>query len=69
MTHGREVVYFIGLHFLYNADQVGAVCHVPVMQPETNPFFMWVLVQVIDTAGIDQRRASFYAMHHISFFK
>ena len=45
---GRQVVDFVGLRFLDDADQVGGVGDVAVMQEEPGVAFVRVDVQVVD---------------------
>ena len=52
MAHGRQVVDLVGLHLLDDADQVGAVGQVAVVQREVACRDMGVLVQVVDTVGV-----------------
>jgi hypothetical protein len=39
------------------------------MQYQAPPSFVWVLVQMVNAIGIQQRRAAFDAMHFITFFQ
>jgi hypothetical protein len=47
-----QVVYLIWLHFLDDADKVGGVGEVSVVQPETHLFLVRVGIQVVDTRSV-----------------
>ena len=69
MAHGREVVNLIGLHFLNDADEVGAVRQVTVMQLEADISVVRVLVQVVDAIGIKEGGSAFDPVHLIAFLQ
>ena len=68
MAHGRQVVDLIWLHFLDDADEVGAIGQIAVMQLQSHIRFMRVLVEVIDAVGIQQRCSAFDSVDFVSFF-
>ena len=53
MALRREVINFVGLHFLHQADEVGGVGEIAVMQDKAPVFLMRALVEVIDAGGIE----------------
>lgn len=63
---GGEIVNLVGLGFLNDADQVGRIRHVTVMKVEAGIFDVRVLIDVLDAAGIERRRASLDAVDRIS---
>ena len=69
MAHRSEVVDLVGFYFLDDADEVGGIREVPVVEFEPKVFFVRVLVQVINAVGVQQRRASLDTMHFIAFLK
>src|SRR5450631_866867 len=52
-----EVVNFVGLDLLDNANEVGRIGEVAIMQQKVHAGLVRVMIQMIDTAGIDQRRS------------
>ena len=69
MAHRSEVVDLVGFYFLDDADEVGGIREVPVVEFEPKVFFVRVLVQVIDAVGVQQRRASLDPMHLVTFIQ
>jgi hypothetical protein len=67
MALGRKIVNLVGLRVLDDADEICRIRHVPVMQNETYTRLMRVLIEMVDTACIERRRTTFYAVDHISF--
>ncbi len=59
-------VYSGGLHLLDDADQVGAVRQVAVVQREALVVHMRILVQVVDAVGVEQAGASLDAVHVVA---
>jgi hypothetical protein len=48
MALGREVVDLVGLHLLHDADQVGGIGHVAVMQDHARIGLVRILVEMVD---------------------
>lgn len=67
VTLGREVINFIRLHFLNNADEICGVCQVAVMQYKTPILGIGGLVEMIDALGVEEGRAPLDAVHFIAF--
>ena len=65
MALGGEVIDLVRLHFLHDADQVGGIGHVAVMQDEPGVFDMRILKQVVDAPGVEARRAPLDAVDDI----
>jgi hypothetical protein len=61
-----EVVDLIGLNLLNDANQIGAVGQVAVVQNETLILLVRVLVEVIDAVCIEERGAALDAVHLIA---
>lgn len=57
MALGTEVIDFVRLHLLDHPDQIGGIGQVPVMQDQPAVRNMGILIEVIDTVGIEQREA------------
>ena len=66
MALRRQVIDFRGLGFLHQTDQIGGVRHVAVVQVKTDVPFVRVLVQMVDTVGIERRRTPFDPVNGIS---
>ena len=54
MRLGAEVVDLIGLYLLNDADDVGRIGQIAIMQFEFYIFFMLINIQMIDPVGIKQ---------------
>ena len=67
MALGTQVVDFVGLGLLDNPDQVGAVAQVAVMQHKVAVVHARVLVDMVDTRGVEQAGAPLDAVHHVAF--
>ena len=66
MALGREIVDFVRLHLLDDADEAARIRHVTVMQNEPAVFLVRVLVQMVDTVGIEQRGAPLDAVDFVT---
>ena len=66
MRLGGEIVDFVGQHLLDDAGQAGAVRHIAVVQDESPGRLMRVLVQVVDTVGVEKRCAPLHAMNLVA---
>jgi len=64
-----QVVDLVGLHLLHDADQVGAVGHVAVVQDELAAIDMRILVQVVDARGVEAGRSALDAVHHVALLQ
>ena len=67
MALGSEVVYFVGLHFLHDANQVRRIGHIAVMEKERDALLVGVPVQVVDPLRIEKAAAPLQAVHLIPF--
>ena len=63
---GGEVVDLVRPDLLNQPDQVGRVGQVSVVQEEPPAGFMGVLVQVVDTCGVEGRGAPLHPVHHVA---
>ena len=63
----REIVDFVGLHLLDDANEIGRIGQITVMQLETDVLLVRVLVQMIDAIGIEGRRPALDAMNVYPF--
>ena len=66
MALGGEIVDLVGLGLLDDADQVGRVGHVAVMQDEARIGLVRVLIEMLDAAGVERRRAALDAVDHVA---
>jgi hypothetical protein len=62
----REVVNLVGLRFLQDANDVGRVGHIAIMQMEGNTLLVRIMNQVVEAPGIEGRRTALHAMDHVS---
>lgn len=69
VTHGGEVVDFVGLDLLDDADEIGAIGKVAVVQDEVLVLDMGILVQVIDAVSIKEGGTAFDAVDDIPFLE
>ena len=63
---GGEVVDLIGLNLLHDADEVGAVHEVAVVQLQAYVVFVRVLVQVVDAVRVELGSAAFDAVDFVA---
>ena len=69
MALGAEVVTFIRLHVLDDSDQVGAVGEVAVVEHQPRVAFVRVLIQVINSTGVEAARTPLDPMHLIALLQ
>ena len=55
MTHGTQIVDFLRLDLGNDADEIGGVAQVTVMQKELDSAIMTILVDVLDTSSVETR--------------
>ena len=61
-----QVIYFIRLCFLHDADEVAGVAQVAIVQLEVGVLDMWVLVNVVNALGVEQRRTTLDAVDDVA---
>jgi hypothetical protein len=64
-----QIVDFVGLHLLDDADEAGRIGEVAVVQDEAAGFDMRVLIQMIDAIGVKERTAALDAVDFIAFIQ
>ena len=69
MALGAEVIDLIGLHLLDDPDQVGAVGEVSVVENKSRIAFMWILIEVINPAGVEAASPPLDAMHLVTLIQ
>ena len=69
MRLGREIVDFIRLDLLDDADEVGRIGQVAVVEDQITIFNMRILIKMVDAVGIKERRAALEAVDDIAFFQ
>ena len=62
----REIVDLVRLRLLDDANDVGRVGHIPVVQMERHAFLVRIVNELVDAFRIERRRASFHAVDDIS---
>ena len=63
MALGGEVVDLVGAHLLHDADQVGGVGQIAIVQEQTGTAHVRVLVEMIDPGGVERGSAPLYPVH------
>lgn len=66
MALRREVVDFVRLHILNNADEVRGIGQIAVVQDKPPIRLMRILIQVVNPLGVEGGRPAFAAMHDIA---
>ena len=61
-----EIVNFGGLGVLGDADEIGRISHIAVVQHEPRIFFVRVLIEMIDAIGVERRGAALDAVDAIA---
>jgi hypothetical protein len=69
MALGCQVVDLVGLDLLEDADQVGGIGEVPVVENEIAVLLVGVLVEVVDAVGVEGGCPAFDAVDFIAFFQ
>ena len=64
-----EVVDLVGLNLLDNADEVGRISQVAVVQEEADVFLVRILVEMIDALGVEEAAAPLDAMDLVVFLQ
>ena len=69
MALGTKVVDLIGLHLLDDPDQVGAVSEIAIVEHKARITFMGVLVEVINSTGIEAARPALDTVHLVALLQ
>ena len=69
MALGTQVIDLIGLNLLHDASQVAGVGQVAVVELEARIVNVRILVDVVNTVGIERAGAAFDAVHFVTFFQ
>jgi hypothetical protein len=64
-----QIVDFVRLHCLDDADQVGGIRHIAVMELKVVIGDMGILINMINTRRVERRRPALDAVHKVSFGK
>jgi hypothetical protein len=62
---GREIVDFGGFHLAQQAQQVGRVRHVAIVQEQARSGVVAVAIEIVDALGVEQRRPAFDAVDDV----
>ncbi len=54
MALGSKIVNLFRLRVLHDAYEVCRISHVAVMENEAQPGVVWVLIKMVDAAGIER---------------
>ena len=52
MTHGCQVVYFIGLNLLNDFREIHGIGHISVMENQVSVFRKRILIKMVNSFGI-----------------
>src|SRR5689334_5358943 len=69
MALRSEVVYLVGLRDLHHPGQRHRIRHVAVMQDQAPAVDVGVLIEVVDTLGVEKRRAALDAVHLVTLLE
>ena len=69
MALGREVVYFIGLHFLDDPDEIAPVGEIPVVKHEMTIFYMGILIEMVHPLCVEHGSPSLHPVDFIPFLE
>ncbi len=61
-----EIINFIRLRFLNDTDEVTGVAQVAIVQLEVGVLNVRVLVDMVDTLGVEQGRTALDAVHDVA---
>ena len=50
---GGEIIDFVGLRLLHDADDVGGVGHVAIFRSKATPFLVRIVIEMIDPRGVE----------------
>jgi hypothetical protein len=67
VTLSGQVINFIRHGFLNQANQIGAIGQITVVQEHVYVLFMTIMIQVIDAIGIEQGASALDAMYLVPF--
>lgn len=62
----REIVDLMRLHLLDDANQIRCIGEIAVVENHSATGVVRVAVQVVDSVGVEGRRASLHAMHLVT---
>jgi hypothetical protein len=66
---GPQIIDFAGLYLLHDAYEVGGIGQITIVQNEFPIRFMGVLVEMIDTPGVETRRSALDAVNLVAFLE
>jgi len=69
VTLGTKVINLIRLHLLNDADQIGAVSEIAVVKNQPGIILMGVLIQVINTTGVEAAGSALDPVHLIALLE
>jgi hypothetical protein len=56
----------IGLGFLDDADEIGRVGHVAIVQMKGDALLVWIMNEMVDALGIERTRAALHAVDGVA---
>ena len=67
MALGSQVIDFVRLYLLDNANQVGGIGEIPVVHKKVDLRFMGVLIKMVNPGGVKRGGPPFDPMHPVTF--
>jgi hypothetical protein len=62
----REIADRVRLRFLHDADDIGRVGYITIVQLERNALLVRGVDEMVDALGVERRRTTFHAVDDIS---
>ena len=69
MALGGEIIDFVGLGFLDQANEIGCIRHVAIVKPQPHIRLMRIAIEMVDAACIKRRRPPLDAVNSVAFLK
>src|SRR5260370_35347546 len=62
----REIIDLVRLRFLHDADDIGRVGYITIVQLEGNALLVRIVDEMVDALGVERRRTTLHAVDDIS---
>ncbi len=67
MALSGQIVDLVGLNLLDDANEIGGIREVAVMQPQVQVLFMRILIKMVDAIRVERGGTAFDAMDLVPF--
>src|ERR1043166_1005908 len=64
-----EIVDLVWLRVLHEADEVGRISHIAVMENEAQAGLVRIMIKMVDPPGVEGGRPAFYALNDVSLLE